>query len=231
MTVGGDSCETGSSKKPVFQYLIAVVAACLVFAIMQGIHDNYGIMLKGIMEHMEIDYASVSFVIAVGQILYGATQPLFGMLALRRSNAFVMLCGVILMAVGLIATPLCGNFYSLLLFFGIILPPGTGALCFGIVMGAISPIIGEKRAAMVSGIVQASAGIGDALMSPTLQYLTEWRGVAFSMPVFSVLILLTVPAVIWLGYSRKKQMGQAASGGEPVPGDEAPFMIRLTGAC
>lgn len=194
-----------------FQFLIAMLSACLVFAVMQGIHDNYGIMLKGIVEHAGISYASVSFVIAVGQILYGVTQPLFGMLALKKSNAFVMLCGVLLMAAGLIATPLCGNMFSLLLFFGVLLPSGTGALCFGIIMGAISPIIGEKRAAVVSGIVQASAGIGDALMSPALQYLTELRGVSFSMPVFSVPILLTIPAVIWLGNSKKKQENNPAS--------------------
>lgn len=192
-------------KNNALQFLIALVSACLVFAIMQGIHDNYGIMMKGIIAHTSIDYASISFVIAVGQIFYGATQPLFGMLALKKSNAFVMLCGIILMATGLFVTPFCNNVFSLLLFFGIILPSGTGALCFGIVMGAISPIIGEERAAVVSGIVQASAGIGDALMSPLLQYLTDCHGISFSMPVFSVPILLTIPAVIWLERSRKRR--------------------------
>lgn len=52
--------------------------------------------------------------------------------------------GIALMAIGLLVTPLCNNFLSMLLFFGIILPSGTGAVCFGIVMGAITPIIGEK---------------------------------------------------------------------------------------
>lgn len=167
-------------------------------------------MMNGIIEHSGIDYASVSFIIAVGQILYGATQPVFGMLALKKSNTCVLFLGICMMAAGLIATPLCTSTWSLLLFFGIILPSGTGALCFGIVMGAIAPIIGEKRAAMASGIVQASAGIGDALMSPELQYLTAWRGVSFSLPLFSVPILLTIPAVAWLGRSRKESGLQAA---------------------
>lgn len=181
-----------------------MTAACLVFAIMQGIHDNYGIMLNGIVAHTGIDYASVSFVIAVGQILYGATQPIFGMLALKKSNAFVMMCGIVFMAVGLIVTPFCSGWWSLLIFFGILLPAGTGALCFGIVMGAVAPIIGEKRAAVASGIIQASAGIGDALMSSLLQQFTDWRGVAFSMPVFAIPILLMLPVVFWLGNKRKK---------------------------
>lgn len=225
--------KQGADKKQnhIFQFLIAMVAACLVFAIMQGIHDNYGIMLKGIIEHTGIGYASVSFVIAVGQILYGATQPLFGVLALRKSNAFVMLCGIVLMAVGLIMTPFCSSVWSLLIFFGIILPSGTGALCFGIVMGAVSPIIGEKRAAVVSGIVQASAGIGDALMSPGLQYLTEQHGITVSMTVFSVPILLMIPVVIWLGYSGKKQEYAATDSVGQIPaGKEEKLFAILKGA-
>lgn len=194
--------RVGKEKHQIVQCLVAVCAACLVFAVMQGIHDNYGIMLKGIVERTGMSYARVSFVIAVGQILYGVTQPLFGMLALRKSNALVMLLGVVLMAAGLVATPFCTSLITLLFFFGILLPAGTGALCFGIVMGAISPIIGERRAAMVSGIVQASAGVGDALMSSALQILTDSKGIGFSMPVFSIPILLTLPAVVWLGRRR-----------------------------
>ncbi|MDE7323361.1 MAG: hypothetical protein K2N73_11730 [Lachnospiraceae bacterium] len=39
--------------------------------------------------------------------------------------------------------------------------------------GGCFPIIGENKAAMASGFVQASAGVGDTLMSPVLQHLTE----------------------------------------------------------
>lgn len=195
---------TKTKNKNIFQYIIALAAGCLVFAVMQGIHDNYGIMLPGIVARSGLDYASVSFVIAVGQILYGATQPVFGMLAIKKSNAFVMLFGIILMAVGLIVSPFCNSLWSLLLFFGILLPAGTGALCFGIVMGALAPIIGEKKAAVASGIVQASAGIGDAIMSPMLQRLTDNFGVTLSMPVFSIPILLMLPIVFWLGTKKKK---------------------------
>lgn len=191
-------------KKTSFvQYIIALAAGCLVFAVMQGIRDNYGIMLTGIVTHSRLSYAFISFVIAVGQILYGVTQPVFGMLAIKRSNAFVMFLGIIFMAVGLIVTPFCTEEWSLLIFFGILLPAGTGALCFGIIMGALAPIIGEKRAAVASGIVQASAGVGDALMSPLLQYLTESQGVTVSMPMFSIPILLMLPVVFWLGYRKK----------------------------
>ena len=53
------------NKNNIFQFIIALAAGCLVFAVMQGIHDNYGIMLPGIVARSGLDYASVSFVIAV----------------------------------------------------------------------------------------------------------------------------------------------------------------------
>lgn len=225
------SRKTEERQYSFMQYIIAMTAACLVFAVMQGIHDNYGIMLNGIVAHTGIGYASVSFVIAVGQILYGATQPIFGMLALKKSNAFVMLCGIIFMAVGLIVTPFCSGRWSLLVFFGILLPTGTGALCFGIVMGAVAPIIGEKRATVASGIIQASAGIGDALMSPLLQRFTDWRGVTFSMPVFAVPILLMLPVVFWLGNKRKKIKKDNGEYSINEPKSESLFEILHSAIC
>lgn len=191
---------TDKKKTDFVQFIIILTAACMVFAIMQGVRDNYGIMMTGIVAHSGIDYQTVSLVIAVGQILYGATQPFFGMLAIRKSNAFVMLWGIILMAVGLIGTPFCQEAWQLMIFFGILLPSGTGALCFGIIMGAITPIIGERRAAMASGILQASAGIGDSLMSPGIQRLIAWKGITVTMPTLSAPILLMTPVVIWIGY-------------------------------
>lgn len=47
--------------------------------------------------------------------------------------------------------------------------------------GAITPILGEKRAAVVSGLVQASAGIGDALMSPALNLAISRFDIAVAM--------------------------------------------------
>lgn len=187
------------------RFLIFLVAACLVFGVMQGVRDNYGVMLNAVAAKSGVDYAAVSTVIAVGQILYGLTQPFFAAIALRKSNAFVMLCGICLMAAGLIGTPFCGSAASLLLFFGILLPSGTGALCFGMVMGAITPLIGERRAAMASGIVQASAGIGDAFMSPGIEALISWKGITATMISLSTPILLMSPIVIWMGRCRRSQ--------------------------
>lgn len=131
-------------------------------------------------------------------LVYGLAQPFLGILALRKSNVFVIMVGILFTVVGLIATPLATNTWTLLLFFGLILPFGTTGLCFGIIMGAITPILGEKRAAVVSGLVQASAGIGDALMSPALNLAISTFDIAFAMRALTLPFLLMIPIAIWM---------------------------------
>lgn len=191
-------------RNNIFQLIIIVAAACLVHGIMQGVHDNYGIMMNSLTSVTGIDYASISFCIGVGALVYGFSQPFLGMLALKKSNTFVIMLGIVFTVSGLIITPLCRSFFTLLLFFGLILPFGTTGLCFGIVMGAITPVLGEERAAYVSGIVQASAGIGDALMSPGLEALISHFGIQAAMSTLSIPFLAIIPIVIWIASINKK---------------------------
>ncbi len=181
------------------QLIIIILAVCLVYGVMQGIHDNYGIMMSGLLINTGVDYAGISFCIGVGALVYGFAQPLLGALALKKSNTFVLILGIVCIIIGLIVTPLCRSFFTLLLFFGLILPFGTTGLCFGIIMSAITPIIGERRAAMFSGIIQASAGIGDALMSPALQTLISAFGIQTAMSSFSIPFFIMIPIALWIG--------------------------------
>lgn len=192
--------------------LLVVASVCVVFAIMQGVHDNYGIMLGALVDHTGLDYASVSFVIGVGALLYGVAQPFMGMLALKRSNSFVMLSGIVMISLGLIMTAYCRGFVSLLIAFGIILPVGTTGLASGILMSAITPIIGNKRAVLVSGFLQASAGVGDALMAPGMERLISSYGIVFTLFTLAVPFIVMIPIALWIGHLDKKS---------EVDGDEA----------
>ncbi len=192
-------------KGNLLRCILLVAIACLVYGVMQGVHDNYGIMMTGLIPTTGLTYQSISFCIGVGALIYGFAQPLLGMLALRKSYAFVIIVGIISMVTGLVVSPLCRNLPSLLLFFGILLPFGTTGLSFGIMMGAITPIIGDRRAAMVSGIVQASAGVGDAIMSPMLSTGVSSIGVQSTMSLLTIPFLIMIPIAIWVGVISKKE--------------------------
>jgi predicted MFS family arabinose efflux permease len=217
------STDGGSLARSV----LLIALACLVFGVQQGIHDNYGIMMNGLLEPTGISYSGISFCIGVGALIYGFAQPFMGMLAIRTSQSFVLISGIVMMAAGLCLTPLCRNFVLLLLCFGILLPLGTTGLAFGILMSAITPIIGERRAAVASGLVQAAAGIGDALMSPALEAMISSWGIQPAMTVFAVPFLLFIPIVLWIGSMQKKYAGAKAKEEQAEVKNES--MVRMIG--
>ncbi|MGI5989007.1 MAG: MFS transporter [Lachnospiraceae bacterium] len=200
--MGEDVEKKGSSLT--VRSILLIAAACLVFGVQQGIHDNYGIMMNGLLGTTGQTYRAISFCIGIGALIYGFAQPFMGMLAIRTSQTFVLISGIVMMAAGLCLTPLCRSFLTLLLCFGILLPFGTVGLAFGILMSAITPIIGERRAAAASGLVQAAAGIGDALMSPALESLIGNFGIQPAMSVFAVPFLIFIPVVLWIGSMNKR---------------------------
>lgn len=174
------------------------VVACLIYTVSAGIRSSYGVLLGVITEKMGFAYSDVSFVLAVGQIVFGIVQPLFGMLALRKSYRFVMGCGICLTFFGAVFLPFCAQQWMLMAFLGVILPCGTGALSFGIIMGAVTPRFGERYASLVSGCVNASSGIGSAVFAPLVQSLTASWGLAGTMFLMGTLVLLLVPLVWWI---------------------------------
>ncbi len=196
--------EKPKKQANLFLCVILVATACVVHGIMQGVHDNYGIMMNGLVGTSGISYSFISFCIGIGALVYGVVQPFLGMLALKKSNAFVIMVGIVFTVLGLVITPMCRDPFTMLLFFGLILPFGTTGLCFGIVMGALTPVIGEKRSAIVSGIIQASAGVGDAFMSPALQTVSDNFGIQSAMSITAIPFLLMIPIVIWIGLINKK---------------------------
>ena len=83
-----------------------------------------------------------------------------GILALKKSNGFVLSPGTILMAAGLLLTAQVTSAPALVVTLGLVFSAGTGAACFGIIMAAITPVLGQRRASAVSGILNASGGSG-----------------------------------------------------------------------
>jgi len=196
----------------IFRVFLLTFAACYIYALTAGIRNNYGIMLNGIVKNSGIDFTSVSFVLAVGQLVFGAVQPAFGVLAAKKGNVYSLISGVILIVAGLFLTPQCKSIFSLLICLGVILPAGTGAIAFGVIMGSLAPKIPSKSFAAVSGIVNASTGIGNTVMSPLINSLIQTRGLSYGLTTLSIPALLMLPASILVGKRPKNDDSKASDG-------------------
>lgn len=178
--------------------LLLIAAGCILYMVSGGIRSNFGIIVQALADRTGVSYADVSFAVAVGQLMYGATQPVFGIVALKKSNGFVLALGTLLMAAGLLLTTLAHSTVLLVFTVGLLFFTGTGAVCFGIIMGTISPVLGERRASAASGILNASSGIGASLLSPLMQALQASLGVGKLLMILSVPVFVLLPICLWM---------------------------------
>lgn len=178
-----------------------VAAACLFYALNNGIRSNYGLIRGAISESSGVAYGAVSFILAVAQLTFGIMQPVFGVAALKKGNAFVLVCGAVLTTLGLLTTPLCHSTWTLMAAFGLLMPAGFGALSFGVIMGAVTPILGEEKAAAASGLISASSGLGSIILAPVLRTALDHGGLWGAILALGIPLACLIPVALWMARS------------------------------
>ncbi len=206
---------------------LLVASGCLLFALSLGIRMNYGILLNAYTSYAGLPYDEVSLVVAIGELVYGVTQPLFGIVAIKRSNAFVLKVGLCLLAAGFITSAFIRSVPVLIFTLGVCISAGTGAVCFGIVMGALTAFISPNKASVISGIVNASSGIGSSLMSPIMENTIATLGLTNGMLSLSVPALLLLPLAYWIQGVNKKYAPPSSADSKK---EQVPFLTMLKGA-
>ena len=206
---------SGEKQASLARTVLLILVACLITSLTVGISNNYGIMLAAIIDNTGLGYASVSFVIAVGQMFYGMVQPAFGLLAESRGNRVALFAGVLLMLAGLLLLPWCTQAWQLLIAMGLFLPAGTGAISYGLLMSCITPKLPARTVSIAAGIVNASSGVGSAAVLPLTQHLINNGGLAAAMFGLAVPTVLLVPLCFWIG---RREAGKTVE-----PGGETGF--------
>ena len=182
--------------------IVLTLAASFIYAISGGIRNNYGIMFDAIIENTGLSYSYISLVLAFGQLFYGAIQPFCGILAEKKGNAFALIFGVCFILIGLIWLPHCKSPASLMLCLGFFLSSGTGIVSYGLLIGSVATKIPARSISTISGIINASSGIGNAALSPIIQFLLAKGGIAFTMLILSVPTLSLIPICFFVGRNK-----------------------------
>ncbi|WP_315583141.1 MFS transporter [Actinomyces viscosus] len=205
-------------KTPTLPVVIAFgLIACVLYGFGAGLRSDIGILLTPLAAQCGLAYQDVSLCIAVMQIVFGATQPFFGMLALRRSNRLVLLLGAAIMALSMVGMVLARSFASLMLSLGVLFGAGAGALAFGLVLTSAIRFVGPERAMLISGMLNAAAGLVGFALSPILQGLLKTGGVVVALGAMLVPVAALVPIAVIVTsrdpkpLSRETPVGSATS--------------------
>ena len=194
-----------------FELIIIALIGCLIFALNNGVRVNFGLISSAIEQATNFDAASISLAIALAQLMYGVSQPLFGALALKRTNSGVLMLGALMICAGFLLIPVCTQAWMLDVIFAALIGGGTGAMAFGLVMSAVTPMIGEKKATAVSGIINGAGGIGGSILAPAAQSMLDAGGLRSMTLGLAVIAAVIAALCVWLGARERSAVGSAAA--------------------
>jgi len=171
--------------------LVILLSASALVTISLGIRQSMGLFLGPVSLEMGTGREVFSFAIAIQNLLWGLSSPLFGMMADKIGGWRVASLGGILYAGGLalmtgIVTPagmVLGNFMIGL---------GLGSAGMAVALGAVSRSVSDSRRPFALGIVTSLGSFGQFALVPVTQILIldfGWQAAMLSMSMVAAMMI------------------------------------------
>ena len=173
--------------------ILLMCAAAAVLMITMGMRQSLGLYIAPIIGSTQVGYAAMSFALAVGQLMWGVAQPVFGALADRHGSRPVLIAGALMLAGGTALTPFATHEFTLLLTLGVLMAAGAGAGSFSVLIGVVAQRVPAEKRSIASGFVNAGGSLGQFVFAPLNQLLISSFGWMAAMWTMTVAALATIP--------------------------------------
>ena len=204
-----------------------VLASAAILAVTMGVRQTAGLFVSSINSSTGLGIVTVSLAMAVGQFVWGAAQPLFGMLADRVGSYRVILIGGLLLAFGMAITPFVSSAFGLIFAMGVLTAAGAGAGSFSILIGAAAQRLPADRRSFAAGFINAGGSFGQFLFAPVAQALITAFGWVTAMLALAATTLSTILLALPLRQSKAAAAAQAVlPAGEMTLGEQTRVAFR-----
>ena len=184
---------------------ILILSSSLILAITMGVRQSLGLFVAPINQDTNLDIVSISLALAIGQLIWGAVQPIFGAVADKKGSFGVLVFGALLMFFGLVLTPFISSEFSLILTLGFLVAAGAGAGSFSILIGATAKNLPSDKRSFAGGFINAGGSFGQFVFAPLTQAIINGFGWIYSMLALAFSTLLTIPLAKVLTNQEKKE--------------------------
>jgi predicted MFS family arabinose efflux permease len=182
------------SRRVVVPVALVLLAAAGTFALTMGARQSMGLFLPTLNTATGLGIASISLAFAFGQLWWGLTQPVAGIVADRYGAGRVLVVGVLLVALGTALTPFMNTTAGLVLAIGVLAAGGAGLAGPSVLMAATARLIPAERRGMATGIVNAGGSFGQFVFAPIAQAVTAAAGWVAALQSLAFITLLALPA-------------------------------------
>jgi len=175
-----------------------MLATATILLVTTGARQSLGLYITPLKSSTGLSVADISLALAVGQFVWGASQPFFGAIADRHGPARVILAGAFILALGFAATPFVHTTAGLIWTLGVLSAAGAGAGSFSVLIGATAQRLAPQQRAFAAGFINAGASLGQFVFAPLNELLIVLYGWAHAISTMALLMLSTLPLAWWL---------------------------------
>jgi len=199
---------------PGVQAGLVILAGALIMSAAMGSRQTFGLFIGPFSFDRGMPVTLTAFAIALHNLVWGFTQPFAGAAADRWGSAPVAF-GAVTFAAGLVLTALASSGLMLVLGLGILVGIGISCTTFGVVLTALGRAAPPEKRSMAMGLASAGGSLGQVLLVPLSQWVTDLSGTAASLLVLAACLLAVAP--LGLVLDRQGRGGVPAQAEPPMP--------------
>ena len=189
---------------------LVLLGAGGVFAVTMGARQSMGLFLGVLNTTTGLGLASISLAFGVGQLWWGLTQPVAGIVADRYGVGRVLFVGLVLVCIGTALVPLMTTTLGLVFAIGVLAAGGAGLAGPSVLLAATARLVSPARRGIATGIVNAGGSFGQFIFVPIAQGITALAGWAVAIQSMAAIVLLALPAA-WILRGNARQSAAASS--------------------
>src|SRR4029434_7704664 len=106
---------------------IVTLAAAAILMVTMGARQSLGLFVSPLNSSTRLGITTISFALAVGQLMWGAIQPVAGAIADRYGPGKVVVAGLVVLSIGTALTPFMTSGFGLVVALGVFAGVGAGA--------------------------------------------------------------------------------------------------------
>jgi len=200
--------------------MLGMIAGAFIMSSALGVRQTFGLFVGPFSHEHGLPVALIAFAIALHNLTWGFAQPFAGAAADRYGTAPVVAFGSIIFAVGLVLAGMSSSGAMLVLSMGVLVGIGVSCTAFGVIVPAVGRAASPEKRSMAMGMVSAAGSLGQVLLVPVAQGVSDLSGTAVSFMVLAGFMLLAAPLGILL------DKGSASAAEQ----NEAPLPLRIAAA-
>jgi predicted MFS family arabinose efflux permease len=195
---------------------LVILSGALIMSAAMGVRQTFGLFIDPFSLDRGVPVTVVAFAIALHNLVWGFAQPFAGAAADRYGAAPVVAFGAVVYAAGLALASLVTSGAMLVIGMGLLVGIGISCTTFGVVLTAVGRAATPEKRSTALGLASAGGSLGQVVLVPMAQHITEASGISASLLVLACLMLVAAPLGLLLGHRDADAAPALASGAIPL---------------